>query len=71
VLRAAGLDIIGGTELFALVRDPRAEALYEHLARLHILVRKFDYAGDWLRIGLAPDEQGDRRLADALASMKN
>jgi cobalamin biosynthetic protein CobC len=32
------------------------------------LVRRFDYAGDWLRIGLTPDEQGDRRLAVAIAS---
>ena len=68
VLDAAGLETIGGTELFALVRHNRAQDLFEHLARLHILVRKFDYAGDWLRIGLAPDEQGDWRLAQALAS---
>ena len=68
VLSAAGLEIAGGTELFALVRHGEAQALFEHLARSHILVRKFDYAGDWLRIGLAPDEQGDRRLARALAS---
>jgi len=68
VLDAAGLETVGGTELFALVRHNRAQDLFEHLARLHILVRKFDYAGDWLRIGLTPDEQGDRRLAQALAS---
>jgi cobalamin biosynthetic protein CobC len=70
VLDAAGLETVGGTELFALVRHNRAQDLFEHLARLHILVRKFDYAGDWLRIGLTPDEQGDRRLAQALASAK-
>ena len=71
VLDGAGLETIGGTELFALVRHSEAEALYEHLARLHILVRRFDYAGDWLRIGLTPDEQGDRRLADALAASRD
>jgi cobalamin biosynthetic protein CobC len=68
VLRQAGLTIAGGTELFALVAHEKAAALFEHLARSHILVRKFDYAPDWLRIGLAPDEQGDQRLARALAS---
>jgi len=71
VLATAGLETIGGTELFALVRHDHAQDLFEHLARLHILVRKFDYAGNWLRIGLAPDEQGDRRLAQALAAAKD
>lgn len=68
VLEGAGLTILGGTDLFKLVRHSEAQRLYEHLARSHILVRRFDYAGDWLRIGLAPDEDGDRRLADAIAS---
>jgi cobalamin biosynthetic protein CobC len=68
VLESGGLDTIGGTDLFKLVRHSEASALYEHLARSHILVRKFDYAGDWLRIGLTPDEDGDRRLAQAIAS---
>ena len=68
VLGDAGLAIVGGTDLFKLVRHSEAARLYEHLARSHILVRKFDYAGDWLRIGLTPDEYGDRRLADAIAS---
>jgi len=71
VLDTAGLETIGGTELFTLIRHNRAQELFEHLARLHILVRKFDYAGDWLRVGLTPDEQGDRRLAQALASAKD
>jgi cobalamin biosynthetic protein CobC len=68
VLEHAGLEIVGGTDLFKLVRHSKAAGLYEHLAASHILVRKFDYAGDWLRIGLAPDEYGDRRLAAAIAS---
>jgi cobalamin biosynthetic protein CobC len=68
VLRAGGLRIAGGTELFALVEHSDAGRLFEHLAHSHILVRKFDYRPDWLRIGLAGNEQGDRRLAAALAS---
>ncbi|MCV3764399.1 threonine-phosphate decarboxylase CobD [Rhizobium sp. TRM95796] len=70
VLDDAGLGRVGGTDLFQTVIHENASALFEHLARSHILVRKFDYAADWLRIGLAPDEEGDRRLAKALASFE-
>jgi cobalamin biosynthetic protein CobC len=70
VLKEAGVATAGGTELFTLVVHERADHLFEHLARSHILIRKFDYAPDWLRIGLAPDEQGDRKLAGALASFR-
>jgi cobalamin biosynthetic protein CobC len=69
-LKNAGVTVAGGTELFTLIAHEKAESLFEHLARSHILVRKFDYAPDWLRIGLAPDEQGDRKLAGALASFR-
>ena len=67
VLARRGLKVAGGTDLFALVADHRASDIYTHLAKHHILVRKFDYAGDWLRSGLAPDEEADQRLARALA----
>ncbi|MBB4569697.1 threonine-phosphate decarboxylase CobD [Rhizobium leucaenae] len=66
VLRRARLQVAGGTGLFALVADDRASDIYSHLCRHHILVRKFDYAPNWLRFGLAPDEVVDRRLAGAL-----
>lgn len=68
ILRRSGLSVAGGTALFTLVADDRAEGLYTHLCRHHILVRKFDYARNWLRFGLAPDEEADRRLAGALGS---
>lgn len=71
VLDGAGLAIAGGTNLFKLVRHARADHLFEHLARSHILVRRFDYAGDWLRVGLTPDDEGDRRLAEALAAARD
>jgi cobalamin biosynthetic protein CobC len=67
VLAEAGLAVAGGTDLFALVADRRARDIYAHLAGHHILVRKFDYAADWLRFGLAPDEIGDQKLAQALS----
>jgi cobalamin biosynthetic protein CobC len=68
VLRRSKLQVAGGTRLFALVADDRAEGIYTHLCRHHILVRKFDYARNWLRFGLAPDEAADQRLAGALES---
>jgi len=71
VLERARLEVAGGTNLFRLVRHAEADRLFEHLARSHILVRKFDYAGDWLRVGLTPDDEGDRRLAEALAAAKD
>jgi cobalamin biosynthetic protein CobC len=69
-LSAAGLTVEGSTPLFALVTDPRAGELHEHLCRAHILTRKFDYAPTWLRFGLAPDADGDARLAAALADWR-
>lgn len=68
VLEDAGLNIKGGTSLFALVADPHAAELHAHLCRAHILTRKFDYAPTWLRFGLAPDTMSDERLAAALAT---
>ncbi|MCV9996698.1 threonine-phosphate decarboxylase CobD [Pararhizobium sp. YC-54] len=66
VLRQAGLTIVGGTPLFALIDHERASDLHRNLCRERILTRKFNYAPSWLRIGLAPDAAGDTRLADAL-----
>lgn len=68
-LTGAGLTIAGGTALFALVADGRASDIYTQLGRHHILVRKFDYAPEWLRFGLAPDPAADRRLAAALQDL--
>ncbi|MDK1373227.1 MULTISPECIES: threonine-phosphate decarboxylase CobD [unclassified Sinorhizobium] len=66
VLRAAGLKIAGGTGLFTLVENERACELHTALCKARILTRKFDYNPHWLRIGLTPDENSDRRLAEAL-----
>lgn len=66
VLAGAGLKVIGGTGLFALVKHERAHELHEGLCGARILTRRFDYNPHWLRIGLAADEHGDRRFAEAL-----
>ncbi|MEK1903520.1 MAG: threonine-phosphate decarboxylase CobD [Rhizobium sp.] len=68
VLAGAGLAVAGGMPLFTLVADAKAGDIYTTLCRHHILVRRFDYAPDWLRIGLAPDAAADGRLAAALRS---
>ncbi|MCM2474903.1 threonine-phosphate decarboxylase [Rhizobium sp. CG5] len=68
ILGGAGLQMIGGAGLFALVEEPDATALHAHLCKAHILTRRFDYAPTWLRFGLAPDDKADARLAAALES---
>lgn len=69
VLASSGMTILGGADLFTLVRVADAASLHEDLCRHLILVRRFDYEPHWLRIGLAPDEAADRRLAAALAAV--
>lgn len=66
VLERCGLRMVGGTDLFTLIEHPNAHAIYDALCERHILVRKFDYAPQWLRIGLAFDEVAFARLELAL-----
>lgn len=66
VLARVGLEEVGGSALFALAQHANAHALYDALAAKHILVRRFDYAPTWLRLGLAPDDEGLNRLERAL-----
>lgn len=69
VLERSGLREIGGVALFSLVEHPDAYAVHEELCKRHILVRKFSYAPEWLRIGLALDDAGLRRLEEALETI--
>ena len=68
ILTQAGGRIIGGTTLFRLVRHPDARYLHVQLARQRVWVRRFDYAGEWLRFGQPPDDAALGRLADALGA---
>jgi cobalamin biosynthetic protein CobC len=68
VLSAAGLEVVGGTSLFRLVRTPSAPALFHHLGRAGILVRRFSDQATWLRLGLPASEPEWQRLAAALAA---
>jgi cobalamin biosynthetic protein CobC len=67
VLRAGGLEVIGGTSLFRLTRTPSPAArLYSALAAAGILVRRFDHHKSWLRFGLPGDEAAICRLERVL-----
>ena len=68
ILAGAGLEIIGGTDLFRLVRSKAAPALFEHLGRAGIYVRAFTDNPTWLRFALPPDASARKRLKQALAA---
>ena len=70
VLTEAGLDLVGGTSLFRLVRTPAASDLFHHLGRAGILVRPFAEQPTWLRFGLPAGEHAWERLRAALAAFR-
>lgn len=65
LLTGAGLEVIGGTDLFRLARHPDAQALAGSLAQAGIWVRRFPDRPDLLRFGLPG--RGMARLERALA----
>ena len=68
LLAHAGLEVIGGTALFRLVRNARADALFRHLGCAGILVRRYAEQPQWLRFGLPHGEQERQRLRTALSA---
>src|SRR5262249_3866113 len=66
LLADAGLQVIGGTSLFRLVRTPRAKAIFQHLGAGGIIVRHFREHPTWLRFGIPGEPYWDR-LGLALA----
>jgi cobalamin biosynthetic protein CobC len=69
ILQGSGLDIVGGTSLFRLVRTPIANEWFRHLARAGILTRAFAEHPTWLRFGLPASEQEWQRLQIAMAAL--
>ena len=59
--------IVGGTSLFRLLETPDAPALFDHLGRRGIHVRRFRYDATWLRFGLPGADSDWLRLEAALA----
>jgi cobalamin biosynthetic protein CobC len=70
VLGDAGLEVLGGTDLFRLIRCDAAAALHAHLGARGILTRIFDYELSWMRFGLPGAEAAFARLTQALASFE-
>ena len=66
LLANAGLEIVGGTFLFRLVRTKDAAELFQRLGQEGIIVRRFADHPFWLRFGL-PGNVG-QRLGAALAA---
>jgi cobalamin biosynthetic protein CobC len=69
-LVTTGLDFVGGTALFLLMRTPAAPELFDHLGRAGVLVRRFAEQPTWLRFGLPGGEAAMQRLAAALAAFR-
>jgi len=68
LLQAAGLKIVGGTDLYRLGESKQASVLFEALGQAGILIRPFAYQPDWLRFGLPGSANGWARLETALAA---
>lgn len=68
LLQDAGLESVGHTELFHLVRSPEAQQTFERLGRAGIFVRRFEEQSEWLRFGLPGEEAAWQRLEAALRS---
>ena len=68
LLGAAGLEPVGRTELFCLVRSTHAGEIFERLGEAGICVRRFDENVQLLRFGLPGTEMDWQRLKDALVA---
>jgi len=68
LLAGAGLEIIGGTSLFRLVRAREAAQLFHRLGEAGILVRRYPEYPAWLRFGLPGRDADWQRLGAVLAS---
>lgn len=68
ILRHAGLEIVGGTDLFCLAQHDQAPALFIHLAQAGLYVRQFTNHPTWLRFGLPADSASLARLKQALST---
>ena len=70
LLGRAGLEVIGGTALFRLVRTQAANALFHHLGCGGILARVFPDNPAWLRFGLPGNEAAWARLENSLGRFR-
>ncbi|MEP3524357.1 MAG: threonine-phosphate decarboxylase CobD [Hyphomicrobiales bacterium] len=68
LLQDNGLRICGRTDLFTLIEEDNADALFMRLLSHKIYVRRFDYNPHWLRIGLVDCDHNLNRLQKAVSS---
>jgi cobalamin biosynthetic protein CobC len=66
MLDEAGLEKVGGTSLFSLVRKADTQQVFDRLGRAGIVVRRFAEEPRWLRFGLPGAEADWQRLEAAL-----
>ena len=69
LMSRAGLHVVGGTTMFRLYESIRAERLFDALAAAGIYARRFAAHPTWLRLGVPPNAEAERRLAQALAAV--
>ncbi len=62
----AGLQPVGGTDLFHLVRSAEAQAVFARLGEAGLFVRRFEENPHWLRFGLPGSQSAWTRLTEAL-----
>ena len=67
VLTERGFSTVGATSLYTLAMHAHAQAIWQHLARRQILVRRFDEQPTWLRFGLPGEAANVERLSAALS----
>jgi cobalamin biosynthetic protein CobC len=70
LLGAAGLNALGGTDLFGLFEARDGVDLLDHFARAGILIRGFATPSQRYRFGLPADEAGWQRLEAACRTLK-
>ena len=68
LLGDAGLELVGQTDLFCLVRSTCAQEIFERLGEAGICVRRFDENQQHLRFGLPGTEMEWQRVKDALVA---
>ena len=63
VLADFGMSLRGGTRLFRLYEGSSAQKLWRQFGEAGILTRRFEFAPDWLRVGMPGDEGDWMRMA--------
>lgn len=64
--RAAGFNLVGGTDLFRLYDTPDARDVQDKLAQNRIWSRRFPYSKTWIRLGLPDTDAHWHRVQTAL-----